>query len=256
MKSPILVLVISLPEATERRGRLLDRLEDLCIDRVQVMRAVIGAALDEEQRQAVYDDESMRCHAGRSMTAGELGCALSHLKCYEAFLSSDAQWALILEDDAELPGDLQLLLKRLTSNAGAWRVDIFNMGPVRKFVHRVLRQVLAYRLVDPVRIWNAHAYLINRDAARAMLLMNSPVRYMADDWAAFRDVASVRLAALDPFPCAQAAEFVATGLEQDRQRARKVFLPWGRHRFLYLCVKLRRRLSEIKRAFCKRVYSH
>lgn len=256
MKTKILTLVISLPEATERRGRLLGRLQALCIDQVELINAIRGSALGKAERQAVYDDESMCHYAGRSMTAGELGCALSHLSCYEAFLASEAGWALILEDDAELPDDLIALLDELTEQANHWELDAFNLGPVRKFVFGRSRPVLGYHIVDPIRILNTHAYLINRSAAKAMLTHNTPVGFMADDWATYRQLSGLRLAALDPFPCAQATEFVMTGIEQERQFARKVRLPWGRQRIVHLILKLRRRLAEFRRSFGQRLHSH
>lgn len=256
MKANILTLVISLPEATDRRGRLLARLQSLRVEQVAVIDAVRGSALSETERQAVYAENSMRHYAGRSMTAGELGCALSHLRCYEVFLASKADWALILEDDAELPEKLTALLDKLSEHASSWGLDAFNLGPVRKFVLGKPRQVLGYRIVDPVRIWNAHAYLVNRSAAASMLVHNMPVRFMADDWATYREVSGFRLAALDPFPCAQVAAFVATGLEQDRQFARKARLPWGRQLIGHVILRLRRRLKEFRLSFGQRLRSH
>lgn len=256
MKAKILVLIISLPEATERRGRLLRRLQALCIDQVELINAIRGSALGNAERQAVYDEQSVRHYAGRSMTAGELGCALSHLSCYEAFLASEAVWALILEDDAELPDDLMALLDELTEQANSWGLDAFSLGPVRKFVFGRSRPVLGYQIIDPIRIWNAHAYLINRSAAKAMLTHNTPVRFMADDWATYRELSGLRLAALDPFPCAQAAAFVMAGLEQDRQFARKTRLPWSRQLIGHLILKLRRRLAEFRQSFGRRMHSH
>lgn len=256
MKAKILTLIISLPEATERRGRLLRRLQALCVDQVELMNAIRGSALDSAERQTVYDDESMCHYAGRGMTAGELGCALSHLRCYETFLASDAGWALILEDDAELPDDLVALLDELTGQANHLELDAFNLGPVRKFVFGRSRPVLGYHIVDPVRILNTHAYLINRSAAKAMLMHNTPVRFMADDWATYRQLSGLRLAALDPFPCAQATEFVMTGIEQERQFARKTRLPWGRQRIVYLILRFRRRLAEFRLSFGQRIHRH
>lgn len=256
MKAKILVLIISLPEATERRGRLLRRLQALCVDQVELINAIRGSALGNAERQAVYDEQSVRHYAGRSMTAGELGCALSHQRCYQAFLASDADWALILEDDAELPDDLMMLLDELTKRASSWALDVFNLGPVRKFVFGKSRPVLGYRIVDPVRIWNAHAYLANRSAATAMLIHNTPVRFMADDWATYRELSGLRLAALDPFPCAQAITTLMTGLEQDRQFARKTRLPWGRPMVWHLILRLRRRITEFRQSFGRRIHSH
>ena len=46
------------------------------------------------------DDLSCRREMGRSLQPGEVGCFLSHIRALEAFLVSDADFAIILEDDA------------------------------------------------------------------------------------------------------------------------------------------------------------
>jgi glycosyl transferase family 25 len=46
-----------------------------------------------------YDDQAATRFYGRPMTGGEMGCYFSHIDCAEAFLATDADYGLILEDD-------------------------------------------------------------------------------------------------------------------------------------------------------------
>ena len=39
----------------------------------------------------------------RNFTVGEIGCTLSHIKCYETFMSEDIDFCVILEDDVIIP---------------------------------------------------------------------------------------------------------------------------------------------------------
>lgn len=46
-----------------------------------------------------YDDAKAVRFYGRPMTGGEMGCYFSHIGCARAFLDTDADFALVLEDD-------------------------------------------------------------------------------------------------------------------------------------------------------------
>ena len=43
---------------------------------------------------------------GRYLVAGEIACYLSHVRALQTFLASDADHALILEDDVEIDADI------------------------------------------------------------------------------------------------------------------------------------------------------
>lgn len=49
-----------------------------------------------------YDDRQARQTLGRSLLNSEIGCYLSHYHCVSAFLESDADYLVVLEDDMQL----------------------------------------------------------------------------------------------------------------------------------------------------------
>lgn len=49
-----------------------------------------------------YDDHLSQKILGRSLLNSELGCYLSHLGCAEKFLSTDADYLVVLEDDMQI----------------------------------------------------------------------------------------------------------------------------------------------------------
>tara|TARA_R110000824_G_scaffold35996_2_gene112183 strand:- start:226 stop:885 length:660 start_codon:yes stop_codon:yes gene_type:complete len=53
----------------------------------------------------------------RKLKPGEVGCLLSHLKCYKKALEKDLKEILILEDDAELSIDFDKKLKHVRNNS-------------------------------------------------------------------------------------------------------------------------------------------
>lgn len=88
------LLVISSPEATERRARIGEMLDQLSIDWEFVY------AGSEEVDQLDYNFKASLRHAGRELLRGELGCYASHYKCWkilESYQHSD--YMMVIEDD-------------------------------------------------------------------------------------------------------------------------------------------------------------
>ncbi|MGP5645267.1 glycosyltransferase family 25 protein [Psychrobacter celer] len=49
-----------------------------------------------------YDDSQTRKNLGRSLLSSEIGCYLSHYKCAQQFLETDADILVVLEDDMKM----------------------------------------------------------------------------------------------------------------------------------------------------------
>src|SRR6056297_1087658 len=64
-----------------------------------------GRALDMSSF-AAYDATAARHYMGRELVGGEIGCYMSHLAAAQAFLDTDAEACLVLEDDIAPPPDL------------------------------------------------------------------------------------------------------------------------------------------------------
>ena len=60
-------------------------------------RPLMGRLIDIE---AFSDDNLCKKQMGRGLQPGEVGCYLSHKKAIEQFLSTDAPYAIVFEDDA------------------------------------------------------------------------------------------------------------------------------------------------------------
>ncbi|MCK8778491.1 glycosyltransferase family 25 protein [Rhizobium sp. NTR19] len=104
--------VINLDGSTDRLAAINERLAGFGIDFERVA-AVDGRKMDLSTLPE-YDAERAERYMGRSLVGGEIGCYLSHLKVAEAFLQSDAPYALVLEDDAlPLCNPVELLVQAL-----------------------------------------------------------------------------------------------------------------------------------------------
>lgn len=87
------VVVISLPDATERRSRFLARAHNAPVAwSFYPARTSLHPALRYEEKAAIVAK-------GRPLGAGELGCFSSHYAAWEDLQSDDADQYVVLEDD-------------------------------------------------------------------------------------------------------------------------------------------------------------
>ena len=137
------------------------------------------------QPTAAYTDaRSAELLYGRPLSPGEIGCALAHRDCYLQLLASDAEWALVFEDDA------------LIVRADALREAVSRIGELphvsspsvlmlygRKMASDVGRQleVSGSQIVKLAQTpTTTTAYFINRSAASQILQYGLPLRNPAD----------------------------------------------------------------------------
>ncbi|MBU6375921.1 MAG: glycosyltransferase family 25 protein, partial [Bdellovibrionales bacterium] len=85
------VYLINLDRSPERLAKMVEGFQALGVPFQRV--------------SAVYGPEAIippGIHCSPHFTLGELGCVLSHRRCYEEILKSDKPWGLIFEDDVLL----------------------------------------------------------------------------------------------------------------------------------------------------------
>ena len=77
-----------------------------------------------------YDNRAAIGFFSRPMTGGEIGCYMSHLQCAQRLLDSDADYALVLEDDMTMPSNGGAVVADLIDHLDAVDPDweIVNLG--------------------------------------------------------------------------------------------------------------------------------
>ena len=120
------------------------------------------------------------------LSLSEMGCANSHLLCYKRLLDSDSEYALVLEDDAEL----------INSDCHEL-VEIANMFINRNFLNTKSKSRLLLYYTESANLLenkvskgeflvvrgnpsHAMAYLLNRSAAKELLTANAYLDYVPD----------------------------------------------------------------------------
>lgn len=87
---------------------------DTCPLPLTELKALPSAAGSE----ARYDPYKAKIAYGRELTGGEIACAQLHLRAYAQFVKTNAQWLLVLEDDAIIKASWNQILALAKLNAG------------------------------------------------------------------------------------------------------------------------------------------
>ena len=178
---------------SDRRAFISRELGRLGLD-FEFLDAVRGKDFYEERE--LYDrDKALRIEL-RDMTPGELGCALSHQKAYDAIRARGLPYALVMEDDAMVSPDLPEVLRRLeglirpNDLIQLERCDVYS----RKGMVALYKD---YRIVKPKMIkygsmCQSAGYIITREAAEKIRAINRPVFIPADSWGQYRHMINFR----------------------------------------------------------------
>lgn len=176
--------VINLKGATGRWDYMSKALDEAGLDYTRID-AVLGKNLEEPIE--AFNEGRFNILTGKHKSYGEIGCYLSHIKALKTFLKSDLDYALILEDDVNLPNHLPELIAEAITHHQHW--DILRLSSSRDGQYiKISNMSFGSNLVYNTRVLkNTGAYVINRKAAQAcvdkMLPMCLPYDVALDrDW--------------------------------------------------------------------------
>ena len=139
---------------------------------------------DDHVTDDEFDVEFFRNRWHRDPSPAEKGCMLSHVKMWEDFVASDADWALIAEDDSLISPDAEAVGNAIitkypqvqmvnlsdghTFKAGTMnpRMDYIRLSLLSPFVHSKYRMG---KLYGSTRLACTGLYLISRSGAELLL---------------------------------------------------------------------------------------
>lgn len=164
--------------------------------------AVYGKALSEEEIATLADDEWARRLNGRSLSRGEVGCALSHIQVYEKMVREGIPIALVLEDDAYPMPPLKPVLRAIEEQISgeSSTVILLGEGGGRRDASRkrIFLPVSVYALDAIVTGARTHAYVVTLGAARRLATFLRPVVMPADDWGRMVAYGQIRMYTICP----------------------------------------------------------
>lgn len=225
----IISLVINLDRSPNRLKKISAQLDRLGLNWQRVT-AVDGATLNMDDI-TVLDTPRFHQQHGKHPLPGELGCYLSHIKALEALLSTDHEWGLILEDDADLGDGLPAVINALLEQPQAWdlvKLSGMHSGTPVKAQKLLSGQDLCIALSSYT---GASCYLVNRYAAERMSKRLLPMS-LPYDWAYDRGwLLGLKVRIVMPAPCQHS--FVMGSELHPKGIIRKNF-PWYRRTSTYM----------------------
>ncbi|WP_410216704.1 glycosyltransferase family 25 protein [Paracoccus sp. (in: a-proteobacteria)] len=197
------IYLINLDRGRERLARMQVKCAAAGLEFERVA-AVDGSMLTFPNPE--FSESGYKYLHGRRVIPAEVGCYLSHVECARRLLASDAEHALILEDDVAFPADFKELLISTMDCRSDWdilRLSTMNTGP--KFSYRRLPggRSLAIALT---REKGAGAYIINRKAALWITRKLMPMRLSYDIAFDLEYLDGLRSVFVDPVPVSQRDE--------------------------------------------------
>ncbi len=115
---PLQILVISLKHSTARQAKVASEMAKTSLT-WSFMDAVDGSKLD--LGTVPYDASKVRRMQGYTLTSREIGCYLSHMKCWQACVDQDMS-TLIFEDDFVLQPHFEQVLATLVNDHRDWQI--------------------------------------------------------------------------------------------------------------------------------------
>ena len=176
------IFVINLDRSPQRWKYVLPSIRQLEWPYSRVS-GVDGSALCKEDMKDIVDLSAYTSFMGRPPEKGTVGCSLSHMKAWQAFLNSPFEYALIFEDDVSFdPSLLRQIVKEVLAVPDKW--DLVNFENLHRSLHLPLASLTqGHELVSFLTpVTHAGCYLINRTAARRLLAKALPIKLPVDHY--------------------------------------------------------------------------
>ena len=232
------IFVINLARRPERMAFMERQFASLglAFERIE---AVDGEALPPEERRKAVSGFRWWCSQGYKARAGEIGCALSHRNALAKIVEDDLPCACIMEDDVTLDvrfcAALESAEKFVSSGSDSKTVL---MVPCE-----VAKDDKETGFVPIPWARSTGCYVVNKEAARTLLAVTSPLTSTIDDWRRWSENGRFALYAACPAVCSQApygSEPFDSPFASDTRDRDTVFVSEMNpmQRFLHKCLRL------------------
>ena len=121
----------------------------------------IGDEYEQSRIDKKFNDESNKFHQ-RDITPGEIGCVLSHIKCWKDAYENKFDSVLVLEEDFSF---IQPFDQDIIQSLNKW--DLIHLG--RNLIRNLPEQNYNAYFVRPLFSYNAHAYALSKNGVDILL---------------------------------------------------------------------------------------
>ncbi len=185
---------------TERRDNISKQMKKIDLD-YTIIDAVVGANVDKAT-------DARLSATSQHLRAGQIGCALSHIQCYELAQKQDLDLVLLCEDDfnikAPIGDDVATITQNLKGNSVCllhWTTfagETLYFDSQKRTILPSGRSMYGLKSGRPLC---ATAYICTREAYTSLLKHLLPLQTVADDWPRFLDKGFIEnIFLVDPAP--------------------------------------------------------
>ena len=158
------VFVINRKKDIERREYIIEHFAEVGINDYEFFEAVEGVNVSKDFILSCNDWFSKSLRLGANISAGEIGCALSHLSIYNKMLEDKIKAAIIFEDDVTInDNNLLEITKNITNSLDSQSPNILHFGKYKSGV-KILDDLIKLNSVA-----GTYSYYINNVAAENIL---------------------------------------------------------------------------------------
>jgi glycosyl transferase family 25 len=246
--------LINLDDNIERLGIATEQLQSQGIQFERIS-AFDGRGLNPADHP-LYNSHKARKYMGRELVGGEIGCYLSHMDCALKFLSSDADYAVVFEDDFKISHSLDSKIKStldfLKTNESWQLINIGNEKlKISTEIHSIsiennrhaLHKAHYFPMTTTGLIWN-------RSGAKGFLDISTEIFAPVDNFLRYWMTKTNTGLAFKPslVTTIGAASVIDSGIEKNKRKKH------GRV-FFYGLIKQRRLWSDKIKAFYRKIFN-
>lgn len=176
------VYVINLPSDAKRKAYIQDVLRKQEFGNISFVEAIYGKSLAKHEKERLFDGAAFTRKYAKIPNDAQIGCTLSHRKCYERFLESGEDCCLVFEDDIVPKSKLLPYVAEVQQFIESSKVPVIVLLSGWFWYTKKLRTG-NIALGSLYTGFLSHSYMMNARAAR--LLLEKKPYYVADDWHEF-----------------------------------------------------------------------
>lgn len=184
--------IVNLEKDIVKKEKILKQTEKLNL-KAEIIPAVYGKDLSKEDlKNLVYD------YPDCALALGEIGCALSHLNIYNKMIKEDIPIAFILEDDAILTKDVVPMLDFLEKSDDKNKPNVYLLSRMVSYLPLTKKKTPFGNIYKIYRSYNTFAYVINKEAAKRISQIQTPLKFEADRWEYFKFILGINVYGMIP----------------------------------------------------------
>ena len=184
--------IVNLERDTDKKQKILEQTEKLNL-KAEIIPAVYGKNLSKEDlKNLVYD------YPNCALSLGEIGCALSHLNIYNKMVKEDIPIAFILEDDVILSKDVAPMLDFLEKSDDKNKPNVYLLSYMIDYLPLTKKRTPFGNMYRIYRSYCACGYVINKEAAKRISQIQTPVKFEADMWESFKFILGINVYGIIP----------------------------------------------------------